>query len=354
MKVLFLDTNTKLGAVTDPIWRARGGMVTSLREVPDALCRLGVDAHVISDVQVGGATDAGTKWLTRKDSEFITEMNWDFLVLNRGIDSGFSEIKAKKRILWTHDLPHNGFIPNPRTIRAFAGTVFMSRYAEAIWRTFYKTIGRSFLIPNGVDKSVFRPVEKDLDRLIFISAPNRGLKKLPLIFEALKSRIGPHLKMTTFSNMRALHPGELRDGVDQFELDYKSCEDAGIDMRLPVPQSELAGHLGRAGLMILPTGYPEICSNSILQALACGVPVVATGRLGSAPEWIRHKWNGALTLYGPQDYMVHTVEIVRAAVDILSRPDYHRTLIEHAPKTKNLFTWDEIGRKWLKMFTKLS
>jgi glycosyltransferase involved in cell wall biosynthesis len=146
-----------------------------------------------------------------------------------------------------------------------------------------------------------------------------------------------------------LHPNE---GEDRNGLAYKSCEDAGIEVMDPVPQGELARELGRAGLMILPTDYPEICSNAVLQSLACGTPIVTTGRLGATPEWVSSK-NGRLTKFRPQDYMVYQVEMVRGAVEILENERLHRKLIHNAPKTKGLLTWQQVADKWNRMFVAL-
>ena len=84
--------------------------------------------------------------------------------------------------------------------------------------------------------------------------------------------------MSAYSNLEKMHPGE---GEDTF--DYKSIEDSNVDLMEPVPQEAFANKLGQAGLMIMPTGYPEICSNVVLQSLASGTPVITTGHLGATP-----------------------------------------------------------------------
>src|SRR3990167_10438182 len=149
-------------------------MVSSLFKISDYLSSVGHQVFVLSDIQSAGKTRAGMIWTHEYYGQY------DYLICNRGTHDGYPDIKARRRILWTHDLPHNGFIPEPKTIKAFAATVFMSQYAERIWRAFYPTIGRSFMIPNGVDKTLFFPRPKLPGFLIFASAPNRGLKKLPL------------------------------------------------------------------------------------------------------------------------------------------------------------------------------
>src|SRR3990167_2893042 len=303
MRLLFIDGSTKLKTVRDLETRPRGGMVQSLFKVTDYLASRGHSVFVLSDIESAGRTKAGVNWIHEPVGEF------DVLITNRGTGLGYVDIRARARVLWTHDLPHEGFIPEPKTIRAFACTVFMSRYGEAIWREFYREIGRSVLIPNGVDKNTFYPREKDLNYAIYFSHPNRGLKRLPLIADSVRQKLGRHLKFVAFSNATKMYTtdSDARDHGDVMENSYNS--EGGLEVRAPLPTNLLAEEVGRAGLCVLPTGYPEICSNSILQALASGTPVITTGGLGSASEWVKHRKTGMLTRYTTNDYMVHSLEM---------------------------------------------
>lgn len=336
--------SAKLKTIDDLKTTARGGMVSSLFAVSDGLAGLGHETAVLSGIE--GITNAGTRWIPEYDGQ-----EYDFLVINRGAGGGHADIKARRRILWTHDLPHSGFIPNPKVMNAFSATVFMSDYAERIWRTFYPTIGKSWTIPNGVNREVFYPRAKDLDYLIYISNPNRGLERLPLIYEATKTRLGRDIRLRAYSNGAVLHPNE---GTDHNELKYKSCIEAGIELLDPVPQTELADELGRAGAMVLPSSYPEICSNAVLQSLASGTPVFTTGGLGATCEWVRHGRNGMLTQFQPHDYQVFQLEMVRNLVNVLSNPRVHRKMIRRAAQTKGIYTWKQVVNSWNKMLRKLS
>lgn len=366
MRILFIDLSTKLKNIDELSNRARGGMITSLHQVSKALSQSHSKhfVDIIADIEEPDFfyENGPVRWFNPEAARDGCSMgepydSYDFLVCNRGIGDGWPQIKARRRILWTHDLPHNGFIPEPRNIRAFSRVVFMSKYAERVWRAFYPDIGKSVMIPNGVDKSIFCPPvrPKDLHKMIYFSAPNRGLKKLPFIFDAIRHRLAEFgsryeetFSMTAYSNMAKLHPNEVEDHGDGFDLDYKEVGESDVQLHDPVPQFQLAEVLRSAGLMILPTAYPEICSNAILQSLACGTPVLTTGNLGSAGEWIRDGRNGALTDFQPHDYMIHTVEIVRKAVEILTDPEKHLGMILAASKTK-ILSWEEVGAKWLKM-----
>lgn len=328
-------------------------MVSSLFRISDFLANRGHDVWVLSDVKAEAEARSGAKWVNGS-TPFDTR--FDMLICNRGVGDGFDEFTAKRRVLWTHDLPHNGFIPEPKTIKAFAAVVFMSRYAESVWRTFYPDIGYAHLIPNGVDPAVFHPRKKDLSRLIFASAPNRGLKRLPFLFDAISTRVDRPLGMTAYSNLKALHPNEVDprrdDNEDGFSEIYNQVAESRVELRDPLPQMEFADVLSRAGLMILPSDYPEICSNVILQSLACGTPVITTGNLGSAGEWVKSGRNGFLTHFQPHDYMVYQVEIVRAAVKLLENPDLHHRFTVAAAET-DIKSWDEIGERWERLLTRL-
>jgi glycosyltransferase involved in cell wall biosynthesis len=359
MRILFTDFSTRLSTIDDLKTRARGGMVSSLFLVPNALSKLNNEVAVFTDIKSGGTVD-GVRWYTVEDYDEIVCQRYDFLILNRGIGSGLPEIRAKHRILWTHDLVHGGHAPHPEYLKALSATVFMSRYAEWIWRLHYPQIGKSFRIPNGVDKKVFYPREKDLNYLIYISAPNRGLNRLGMIYESVKAKTGLPLIMKAFSNMAIMHPGGKEaeddvpheDGGEGFGITWQPSIDCGVQIFDPLPQPQIAEELGKAGLMILPTGYPEICSNAILQSLVSGTPVVTTGNLGSAPEWIKHGKNGLLTKTHLEDYTVCLIEIMRGTIEILTSKKKHLKMIKNAERTK-IKTWEEIGILWASMLKAL-
>jgi glycosyltransferase involved in cell wall biosynthesis len=343
-RVLFIDKSTKLESIDELETRARGGMVTSLFKVTDHLAQAGFMVEVLSDIEQAGTTPAGVVW------EKLPEGRYDILVCNRGIGEGYDHIDAARRVLWTHDLPHAGFIPNPKTIRAFDCVVFMSSYAEKIWRTFYRTIGKSATIPNGIDRSLFYydPEEKDWDYLIYGSAPNRGADKLPFLFDAINAASDRHVWMNAFTNMSVLHPNEA-----DYELDYGEFGESGVSLEDPLPQHEWAEQLRAAGLMILPTAYPEICSNTVLQSLACGVPVITTGNLGATPEWVKHGKNGMLTDWMPHDYMIHSLDMIRNASEVLADFGRQKKMAYRASVTPNILSWEEVGRKWEKLLKRL-
>jgi len=222
----------------------------------------------------------------------------------------------------------------------------MSQYARDVWTEFFPTIKKYTIIPNGVDRGLFYPREKNHDYIIFGSVPNRGLGYLDLILAALRKRGRKSLFLKAFSNAEMLHPNEdTTHEIPMFgPLDFKG--EKNLSVLDPLPQYKWAREVGRASLMIMPTSYPEICSNTILQSLASGTPVVTTGNLGSVGEWVRSGKNGFLTKYLPNDYMVYIIELVRGAKRILENRKLHDKMIRNATRTRNILSWAQVADKW--------
>lgn len=340
MKILFIDFSTGLDDLRAMQTRGRGGMINSLFKVPDALSQLGHDTYVLSDIQSGGVTPAGTRWWTAREFKYL---DYDVLVANRGIGDGYPTITAKHRILWTHDLPHLGFIDDPDKMARFDMTVFMSGYADRVWRTHFPFIGKSKTIPNGVDKSIFYPREKDLGKLIYFFHPMRGLKRLPIIVTGVAAKTARRIRCDAYSS---IYHGEGTD--DHMEAWAPGFDEEAPELRImpALPIERIAEEVGTAGLCLMPTGYPEICSNSVLQSLFSGTPIVTTGGLGATPEWVQDGFNGRLTEFTPADYMAYYMEFTRAVIAIINDEGRHREMIECAAQTPGILTWEEVGAKW--------
>lgn len=315
------------------------GRLTCIKSVTQELQRT-FDVTVLGKHE-GFYDDAGVLW----DSRAI-EDNYDALVLVRGYGSGLPEIDAKKRFLWVRDLPHSGFCPEPELLK-YATVVALSEYGAKIWKAFHPQIDRIKIIPNGVDDKVFRLSGGGRERklLLYASAPNRGLDRLPSIFETLKE-LHPSLRLVAFSNLKKLHPGES----GEYEDVYQKCLDAGIELRDPVSHKELAKWMQAATAMVMPTDFPEICSNTVLQALACGLPIVTTGKLGATPEWVKDGENGVLTRFQRHDYQIFDLEIIRACHKLLS-DDMFFSGIERGARYTPVPSWKEVAGRWASLLS---
>lgn len=124
------------------------------------------------------------------------------------------------------------------------------------------------VVRNGLPASAFRPAEPapiatDLPVVLCV-ANIRPYKGHEYLFQAI-ARLGPHRPCTLVL---------AGDGVDRPALQRRARR-LGIDARFLGARTDIESLLARADVMVLPSLH-EGLSNAVMEAMAAGVPVVAT------------------------------------------------------------------------------
>ncbi|MFL6193315.1 MAG: glycosyltransferase family 4 protein [Thermoanaerobaculia bacterium] len=169
------------------------------------------------------------------------------------------------------------------------------------------------VIENGIDPAAFHPIDRTEARRS-LGLPKYG----PLLASVgtLAPRKGFHLVMEAMAKLRRTWPtlrfavvgGDGPEGSQGAELRALAAR-LGLQERVifagPRKSAELASWYCAADLFVLATAH-EGCPNVVLEALACGTPVVATP-VGNIPE----------LLAGPDSGIVveRTVEALAAGLD---------------------------------------
>lgn len=166
------------------------------------------------------------------------------------------------------------------------------------------------VIPNAVDTDLFctkertevrRQYQLPMDTPIIVSVGSmekrKGYHDLVKAFAELKKSI-PHA-------MLVIAGGGVRYGRGYPEMIEKQILELGIQssVRLlgSIPPTEIPGWLQAANVFALAT-YHEGCCNSVLEALGCGLPVVAT-KAGDNAKYIRDGENGYIVDVGAPDQL---------------------------------------------------
>lgn len=149
---------------------------------------------------------------------------------------------------------------------------------------------RISVVPNGVDTDFFTPDSTQVFTSPTILYAGRLVKqKDPLmLLEAfcLIHKVMPDAKLLIVGN------GSLRVQLDQF-IKHHSLEKHVSLIRGTV---DIEKYMQQASIFLLPSLY-EGSPNILVEALACGVPVVAT-RTSGIPELVEHGMNGYLVSPG--------------------------------------------------------
>lgn len=316
--------------------------MTSLSIIPTCLVRKGHDCTV------------GSLYMTAEDYNGIhyqpvmTPLEpSDVVVYNRnmlGENSVRQALQNKSRVIWwLHDIVDPRYL-NDSSFRKVDTVVALSNYCVKTYSDFYDIPKEKFVvIPNGIDPAVWFPPKdfkkRDPDLFIFASAPIKGYRALDFVFDNIR-RHRPNARLMIFASQQ-LH--NLPDSPLYIRWLENIKEQKGVIISKPVPQKELSDLFRKAYALLMPNEYPEICSNLLLQARACGLPVV-TSPIGSAPEFIEHENTGMLSSYTPNDKFMWWYDYTMQVIKLIKKPELFAKICINAPE--GVHTWDEIGDMW--------
>jgi glycosyltransferase involved in cell wall biosynthesis len=211
------------------------------------------------------------------------------------------------------DLIHNHFdflpltfsrlvdTPIVTTIHGFSSPRILPAYAEYADRSFYVSISDADRAPelpylatvhHGIDLTELTLCETPGEDLVFLGRihPDKG----PAEAIEIARRAGRRLVMAGIVQDAAYFAAEIEPHLDGEFVSYVGA----------VGPEERDRLLGGAAALLHPIGFEEPFGLSVIEAMACGTPVIAFRR-GSMPELIRH---------GVTGFLVETVEEAVAAV----------------------------------------
>ncbi|CAD5244895.1 glycosyltransferase family 4 protein [Thermococcus camini] len=174
--------------------------------------------------------------------------------------------------------------------------IAVSRAAEAFIRHFTDAPVR--VIPNGVDDDLFSPLsEGEKERL----KEELGIEGDAVLYVSRMSpRKGPHVLLNAFSGIDNATLVMAGSG-EMLPFLRAQAKFLGIEDRVRflgyVDGSLLPRLFGMADVFVLPSTTAEAFGIVILEAMAAGVPVVATD-VGGIPEIIRNSESGLLVSPG--------------------------------------------------------
>ena len=125
------------------------------------------------------------------------------------------------------------------------------------------------------DDLTSRPGSVDVNKLVFCSAPRKGLGQTLQLFKAAKERI-PALRLLL------ANPGY--QSLDALGIDSELLLTDGVEILGALPRHQLLEHIRSALCVFMPQSvYPETFGLVFAEAHAVGTPVLACD-LGAAPE----------------------------------------------------------------------
>jgi len=184
--------------------------------------------------------------------------------------------------------------------------VYQSQFARAWWQTVYGPVSADGkIIFNGVDLNTYTPhgpgdPPDDHIRVLLVEAHvaggyEKGLENAIHLVQALQERIAQRVELAVVGDV----PGSLR-------AYWKENSDAwiswmGVQPRERIPEIDRSAHI------LFSSDLNAACPNSVIEALACGLPVIAYAT-GSLPELVEGD-AGKVVSYGSNYWKLEPPEV---------------------------------------------
>jgi glycosyltransferase involved in cell wall biosynthesis len=205
------------------------------------------------------------------------------------------------------------------------------------------------VIPNGIDTQIYKPIDKQLARLLL----NLPKDKHIVLFGAMSStsdrRKGFHLLQPA---LKSLSQSGWQDRIEL--LVFGSSEPSeppefGFNCRYLGRLHDdisLAVLYSAADVFVAPS-IEDNLPNTIMEAIACGTPCVGF-KIGGIPEMIEHHANGYLARPDePED-------LAQGIAWVLENADRHQKLSQSArEKAECEFTQDLQARRYMSLFAEI-
>jgi glycosyltransferase involved in cell wall biosynthesis len=246
---------------------------------------------------------------------------------------GINWVHRKRRTSWRHYLRAEYGNRNLLFIRSRLADriIYQSQFVRGWWEDWYGPTSRpSFVVYNGVDLSLFTPEgpqQRPLDRrrLLVVEGSlgggyDMGLENAVRLAERLAQKHGLGVELMVVGKVSPSFRSRW-EAKRRVPLIW-----AGLVSRQRIPEIDRSAHL------LFSADLHPACPNAVLEALACGLPVVAFDT-GSLKELVP-KTAGRIVPYGGDPWEIDPPDITglaRVAAKVLTElPRYRQGARAHA------------------------
>ncbi len=199
------------------------------------------------------------------------------------------------------------------------------------------------VIPNGVGDEFFG-LYKEADktgpygRTVTFIGNLTANKSVDTIIRAISEIKNPCVKLRIIGNGSELN--HLKNLTDQYGLNDR------VEFIGQIPHTQIPSYLKNSDILVLAS-YSEGMPNVVLEAMAAGVPVVAS-RIDGVKELIKNGENGFLFHPGDHLMLARKLEILTANEDLRKKfgKKGRDFMIDHG------FRWPDVAMRYLKIYEK--
>ncbi|MDO8241146.1 MAG: glycosyltransferase family 4 protein [Candidatus Moranbacteria bacterium] len=200
------------------------------------------------------------------------------------------------------------------------------------------------VIFNGIDIENFKPdaSKKPADRFIITPGASRVTKRKGLDF--LIKAVAQLLPKYPQIFLKVMGDGDEKENLTAMVAEMGL--EKNIQLIGRVPREETTPYYQEASLFVLPS-FNEGMSNAMLEALASGLPIVATDT-GGTKELVTEGQNGLVIEMGDADDMAEKIE------KVISNPELCAKMGQESRKVAETMSWGSVARQYFELYQKVS
>lgn len=324
--------------------RPLGGTETGIIRLAESLASLGIEVIVFTS----HATPPSSTPQYLPASEIHKHKDFDALIIVQNIRPVFFPLPTKKIFFLTGDGPEqfpNFGLGDKRVIEKINGVFTVSEWQrDSLCNASGFPQSKCFYIGNGVHLPYFEgSEERNKKRLLFTSAPYRGLSVAFEIFKALYKNDSSY-EFHIFSGFDVYNREKKFTGplLENFQkLEPLLALHPGCFLNSNVTQKILAREYMKSGIFFYPNIIDETCCITALEAQAAGCPVIASHR-SALPQTVGDAGICLKEKIGSHEHLQEAL----AAINTISTnwEEFSRAAIR---RIHNEYTWNHVAQRAL-------
>jgi glycosyltransferase involved in cell wall biosynthesis len=252
----------------------------------------------------------------------------------------------KRCAFWTGDgfeIYSNYGVGDPRVAAHFEKFLAASSWhARTLCEESGMPLSKAFVLGNGIHPDYFVGREiRNPRRIIYTSAPYRGLELMPAILKALLKKF-PDLEFHVFAGMDIYNTDREFEGphVAQYkQLAGVLSSIPGVTLHGNVTQRQLSREYMKSAVYTYPNIIGETCCITALEAQAAGCPVVASA-FSALPETVGE---GGILIDKPVGSLEYLQQFAAVTARLLSDDQLRAQLSEAGmSRVRAHFTWERV------------
>jgi glycosyltransferase involved in cell wall biosynthesis len=185
--------------------------------------------------------------------------------------------------------------------------------------------GNVFFIPHGIDTEIFFPLKNEYEikdeylRILIVGGHGRDWNTIKNVVQSSQKNKSIRYKVVGPARVRRMFN-----------------EDKNVEVHVGIPETDLIEYYRISDLVLLPVTYAT-ANNALLEALACGTPVIST-KTGGIPDYLDHTCGWLLPKSDP-----------RAIIELIESLNLHRNLVlektDKARKKSLQYDWKIVAEQ---------